>query len=225
MTLPKKLIHARPTNEKLATSNNWTDFDAAIVRGWLVEYQELSETKRKHTPALDRVYLVLFYLCSRQFYRVKYGDRIINETIDQMMINGVISYGSAQDIVQFLEWLGVLVTVIEGGKGNATVRQLLKPDYALRTINPVIKEQRETTKRNGIKALDNGTKGIKQRGQSRNSKRPQRHTSTTPAPSEAALVDQTNSPDTYDHDASLAARDRVMAELRAKGQVRHKRTS
>ena len=224
MTLPKKLIHARPTNEKLATSNNWTDFDAAIVRGWLVEYQELSETKRKHTPALDRVYLVLFYLCSRQFYRVKYGDRIINETIDQMMINGVISYGSAQDIVQFLEWLGVLVTVIEGGKGNATVRQLLKPDYALRTINPVIKEQRETTKRNGIKAFDNGNRGIKQRGQSRNSKRPQRPNSTTPAPSVAALVDETNSLDTYDHDASLAARDRVMAELRANGQQRPKRT-
>ena len=223
MTLPKKLIHARPTNEKLATSNDWADFDAAIMRGWLAEYRQLSETRRTHTPAIDRVYLVLFYLCSRQRFREKYGDRIINETIEQVSL-GVISYGSAQDIVQFLEWLGVLVTVREGGKGNATVRQLLKPDYALRTINPVIKEQRETTKRNGIKALDNGTKGIKQRGQSRNSKRPQRHTSTTPAPSEAALIDQTNSPDTYNRDASLAARDCVMAELRANGQQRPKRT-
>ena len=223
MTLAKKPIHARPTNEKLATSNNWADFDAAIMRGWLVEYQELSETKRKHTPALDRVYFVLFYLCSRQFYRVKYGDRIINETIEQISL-GVISYGSAQDIVQFLEWLGVLVTVIEGGKGNATIRQLLKPDYALRTINPVIKEQRETTKRNGIRALDNGTRGIKQRGQSRNSKRPQRQPSTTPAPSVAALVDQTKSFDIYDYDKTQAMSSQVMAELRAKGIQRPKRT-
>ena len=193
------------------------------MRGWLAEYRQQSEAKRTHTPAQDRVYLVLFYLCSRQRYREKYGERIIDETIDQIAIGG-ISYGSAQDIVQFLEWLGVLVTVREGGKGNATVRQLLKPDYALRTINPVIKEQRETDKRNGIKALDNGTKGIKQRGQSRNPKRPQRHNSTTPASQAAALVDQTKSLDTYDRDASLAARDRVMEELRAKGQVSPKRT-
>jgi hypothetical protein len=170
------------------------------------------------------VYLVLFYLCSRQRYREKYGDRIINETIDQMMISGVISYGSAQDIVQFLEWLGVLVTVREGGKGNATVRQLLKPDYALRTINPVIKEQRETTKRNGIRALDNGTKALKKRGQSRNSKRPQRPNLTTPAPSVAALVNQTKSLDTYDYDASNAIGSQVMAELRATGVLRPKRT-
>ena len=223
MTLAKKPIHARPTNEKLATSNNWTDFDAAIMRGWLVEYQELSEAKRKHTPALDRVYLVLFYLCSRQRYREKYSDRIIDETIEQISL-GVISYGSAQDIVQFLEWLGVLVTVREGGKGNATVRQLLKPDYALRTINPVIKEQRETTKRNGIRALDNGNKALKKRGQSRNSKRPQRPNSTTPAPSAAALVDQTKSLDTYDYDASNAIGSQVMAELRATGVLRPKRT-
>lgn len=223
MTLAKKLIHARPTNEKLASSNNWADLDAATMRGWLVEYQELSETKRKHTPALDRVYLVLFYLCSRQRYREKYSDRIIDETIEQISL-GVISYGSAQDIVQFLEWLGVLVTVREGGKGNATIRQLLKPDYALRTINPVIKEQRNTTKRNGITALDNGTKGIKQRGQSRNSKRPQRQPSTTPAPSVAALVDQTKSLDTYDYDISQAMSSQVMAELRAKGIQRPKRT-
>ena len=223
MTLPKKPIHARPTNEKLASSNNWADLDAATMRGWLVEYQELSETKRKHTPALDRVYLVLFYLCSRQRYREKYSDRIIDETIEQISL-GVISYGSAQDIVQFLEWLGVLVTVREGGKGNATIRQLLKPDYALRTINPVIKEQRNTTKRNGIKALDNGTKGIKQRGQSRNPKRPQRHTSTTPAPSVAALVDQTKSLDIYDYDKTQAMSSQVMAELRAKGIQRPKRT-
>jgi len=224
MTIPKKLIHARPTNEKLAGSNDWADLDAATMRGWLVEYQQLSETKRTHTPAIDRVYLVLFYLCSRQRYREKYGDRIINETIDQMMINGVISYGSAQDIVQFLEWLGVLVTVREGGKGNATVRQLLKPDYALRTINPVIKEQRETTKRNGIRALDNGNKALKKRGQSRNSKRPQRPNLTTPASSVAALVNQTKSLDTYDYDASNAIGSQVMAGLRATGVLRPKRT-
>ena len=225
MTLPKKLRHARLTNEKLAGSHNWLTpyFDPAIMRGWLVEYQELSETKRKHTPALDRVYLVLFYLCSRQRYREKYGERVLDETIEQISL-GVISYGSAQDIVQFLEWLGVLVTVREGGKGNATVRQLLKPDYALRTINPVIKEQRETDKHNGITAFDNGTKRIKQRGQSRNSKRPQRHTSTTPALEVAALVDQTKSLDTYDYDKSQAMSSQVMAELRAKGQLRPKRT-
>ena len=227
MTLAKKPIHARPTNEKLATSNNWTDFDAAIMREWLAEYRQFSKAKykypNKHTPAIDRVYLVLFYLCSRQFYREKHGDRIINETIGQISL-GVISYGSAQDIVQFLEWLGVLVTVREGGKGNATVRQLLKPDYALRTINPVIKEQRETTKRNGIRALDNGNKALKKRGQSRNSKRPQRPNSTTPAPSAAALVDQTKSLDTYDYDASNAIGSQVMAELRATGVLRPKRT-
>ena len=223
MTIPKKLIHARPTNEKLAGSNDWADLDAATMRGWLVEYRQLSETRRTHTPAIDRVYLVLFYLCSRQRYREKYGDRIINETIEQISL-GVISYGSAQDIVQFLEWLGVLVTVREGGKGNATVRQLLKPDYALRTINPVIKEQRETDKHNGITAFDNGTKRIKQRGQSRNSKRPQRHTSTTPALEVAALVDQTKSLDTYDYDASNAIGSQVMAELRATGVLRPKRT-
>lgn len=227
MTLPKKVRHARPTNEKLAGSNDWADLDAATMREWLVEYGKVSKTKykypNKHTPAIDRVYLTLLNLSSRQRYREKYGDRVLNETIEQISL-GVISYGSAQDIVQFLEWLGVLVTVREGGKGNATVRQLLKPDYAIRSLNPVIKEQRETDKRNWIKALDNGNRGIKQRGQSRNSKRPQRHNSTTPAPSVAALVDQTNSPDTYDHDASLAARDRVMAELRANGQQRPKRT-
>ena len=227
MTLPKKLRHARLTNEKLAGSNDWADLDAATMREWLAEYQELSKAKykypNKHTPALDRVYLVLLYLCSRQRYREKYSDRIVNETIDQIAIGG-ISYGSAQDIVQFLEWLGVLVTVREGGKGNATVRQLLKPDYALRTINPVIKEQRETTKRNGIRALDNGNKALKKRGQSRNSKRPQRPNSTTPAPSAAALVDQTKSLDTYDYDKSQAMSSQVMAELRAKGQLRPKRT-
>ena len=223
MTLAKKPIHARPTNEKLAGSNDWADLDAATMRGWLVEYRQLSETRRTHTPAIDRVYLILFYLCSRQRYREKYGDRIINETIEQISL-GVISYGSAQDIVQFLEWLGVLVTVREGGKGNATVRQLLKPDYALRTINPVIKEQRETDKHNGITAFDNGTKRIKQRGQSRNSKRPQRLNSTTPALSAAALVDQTKSLDTYDYDKSQAMSSQVMAELRAKGQLRPKRT-
>ena len=223
MTLPKKLKLVRPTNEKLAQSNEWADLDAAIMRGWLDAYRKQSEHKRKHTPAIDRVYLVLLYLCSRQRWFEKYGERVLNETINQITL-GVISYGSAQDIVQFLEWLGVLVTVREGGKGNATVRQLLKPDYALRTINPVIKEQRETTKRNGIRALDNGNKALKKRGQSRNSKRPQRLNSTTPALSAAALVDETKSLDTYNRDASLAARDRVMAELRAKGQVRHKRT-
>ena len=227
MTLPKKLRHARLTNEKLAGSNDWADLDAATMREWLAEYQELSKAKykypNKHTPALDRVYLVLLYLCSRQRYREKYSDRIINETIDQIAIGG-ISYGSAQDIVQFLEWLGVLVTVREGGKGNATVRQLLKPDYALRTINPVIKEQRETDKHNGITAFDNGTKRIKQRGQSRNSKRPQRHTSTTPALEVAALVDQTKSLDTYDYDKSQAMSSQVMAELRAQGILRPKRT-
>ena len=223
MTLPKKLIHARPTNEKLASSNNWADLDAATMRGWLVEYRLLSETKRKHTPAIDRVYLVLFYLSSRQRYREKYSDRIIDETIEQISL-GVISYGSAQDIVQFLEWLGVLVTVREGGRGKATVRQLLRPDYALRSVNPVIKEQRETDKRNGITAFDNWIRGSKQRGLSRNSKRPQRHNSTTPALSEAALVDETNSLDTHDYDASNAAGNQVMADLRAKGTLRPKRT-
>jgi len=223
MTLPKKLKLVRPTNEKLAQSNEWADLDSATMRGWLDAYRKQSDHKRKHTPAIDRVYLVLFYLSSRQRYREKYSDRVLDETIEQISL-GVISYGSAQDIVQFLDWLGVLVTIREGGKGNATVRQLLKPDYALRTINPVIKEQRNTTKRNGIKALDNGTKGIKQRGQSRNPKRPQRHTSTTPAPSVAALVDQTKSLDTYDYDKSQAMSSQVMAELRAKGIQRPKRT-
>ena len=226
MTLPKKRKLARPTNEKLAGSHNWLTpyFDPAIMRGWLVEYQELSDAKRKHTPALDRVYLVLLYLSSRQRYREKYGERVLDETIEQISL-GVISYGSAQDIVQFLEWLGVLETVREGGKGNATVRQLLKPDYAIRSQNPVIKEQRETDKRNGITAFDNGIRGTKQRDKPRNSKRPQRHNSTTPALSEAALVDETNSLDTYDYDASNAAGNQVMAELRANGTIRRKRTS
>jgi len=223
MTLPKKLKLVRPTNEKLAQSNEWADLDSATMRGWLDAYRKQSDHKRKHTPAIDRVYLVLFYLSSRQRYREKYSDRVLDETIEQISL-GVISYGSAQDIVQFLDWLGVLVTIREGGKGNATVRQLLKPDYALRTINPVIKEQRETTKRNGIRALDNGNKALKKRGQSRNSKRPQRHTSTTPALSAAALVDQTNSLDTYDYDASNAIGSQVMAELRATGVLRPKRT-
>ena len=223
MTLPKKRKLARPTNEKLASSNDWSDFDAEIMREWLNEYRKVSEAKRKHTPALDRVYLVLFYLCSRQRYRPEHNERVLDETIEQIAIGG-LSYGSAQDIVQFLEWLGVLVTVRDGGKGNATVRQLLKPDYALRSQNPVIKEQRETTKRNGIRALDNGNRGLKKRGQSRNSKRPQRHNSTTPASKVAALVDQPNSLDTYDFDASIAARDRTMAELRAQGVLRPKRT-
>ena len=211
MTLPKKLKLVRPTNEKLAQSNEWADLDAAIMRGWLDAYRKQSKHKRKHTPAIDRVYLVLLYLCSRQRWFEKYGERVLNETINQITL-GVISYGSAQDIVQFLEWLGVLVTVREGGKGNATVRQLLKPDYALRTINPVIKEQRETDKHNGITAFDNGIRGTKQRAKPRNSKRPQRHNSTTPALSEAALVDETNSLDTHDYDASNAAGNQVMAD-------------
>ena len=101
MTLPKKRKLARPTNEKLASSNDWADFDAAIVREWLNDYRKLSEAKRKHTPALDRVYLVVFYLCSRQRYREKYGERVLDETIEQISL-GVMSYGSAQDIVQFL---------------------------------------------------------------------------------------------------------------------------
>jgi hypothetical protein len=223
MTLPKKRKLARPTNEKLASSNDWSDFDAAIVTEWLNEYRKFSEAKRKHTPALDRVYLVLFYLCSRQRYREKYNERVLDETIDQISL-GVMSYGSAQDIVQFLEWLGVLVTVRDGGKGNATVRQLLKPDYALRSQNPVIKEQRETTKRNGIRVLDNGNKGLKKRGQSRNSKRPQRPNSTTPASKVAALVDQPNSLDTYDYDASKVVQEQVMRDLRARGVIRPKRT-
>jgi hypothetical protein len=108
---------------------------------------------------------------------------------------------------------------------TATVRQLLKPDYAIRSQNPVIKEQRETDKRNGITAFDNGIRGIKQRAQPRNSKRPQRHNSTTPALSEAALVDETNSRDTYDYNTSNAAKSQVMAELRAKGTLRPKKTS
>ena len=193
------------------------------MEGWLDEYRKLSEAKRKHTPALDRIYLVLFYLCSRQRYKEKYNDRILDETIEQISL-GVMKYGSAQDIVQFLEWLGVLVTVREGGRGNATKRQLLKPDYALRSVNPVIKEQRETDKRNGISAFDNGNRGLKKRGQSRNSKRPQRHNSTTPALSEAALVDETNYLNTHDYDASNAAGNQVMADLRANGTLRPKRT-
>lgn len=225
MTIPKKLKLVRPTNEKLAQSNEWADLDAAIMRGWLDEYRARSNHYRKHTPAIDRVYLVLLYLCSRQRWKEKYGERVLDETLDQMTIGGVIGYGSAQDIVQFLEWLGVLVTVREGGKFNATKRQLLKPDYALRSVNPVIKEQRETDKRNGIKALNNGGKAIKQRAQPRNSKRPQRHNSTTPALSEAALVDETNSLDTYDYDAANAAKSQVMADLRAKGTLPPKRTS
>jgi len=223
MTLPKKLKLVRPTNEKLAQSNEWADLDSATMRGWLDAYRKQSDHKRKHTPAIDRVYLVLFYLSSRQRYREKYSDRVLDETIEQISL-GVISYGSAQDIVQFLDWLGVLVTIREGGKGNATVRQLLKPDYAIRSQNPVIKEQRETDKRNGITAFDNGNRGFKKRGKSRNSKRPQRQTSTTPAPSEAALVDETNSLDTYDYNASNAAKSQVMAELRAKGTLPPKRT-
>ena len=225
MTLPKKRKPATPANEKLAQSNEWADLDPAIMKGWLDEYRKVSEAKRKHTPALDRVYLVLLYLSSRQRYKEKYDLRVIDETINQITIGGVLGYGSAQDIVQFLEWLGVLVTVREGGKGNATKRQLLKPDYALRTRNPVIKDQRETDKRNGITAFDNGIRGTKQRDKPRNSKCPQRHTSTTPALSEAALVDETNSLDTYDYDASNAAKSLVMAELRAKGTLPPKRTS
>jgi hypothetical protein len=231
MTLPKKRKLARPTNEKLANSNEWAELDAAIMRGWLDEFRKLSDHNRKHTPALDRVYLILFYLCSRQRWKPKYDLRVIDETLDQISIGGdegiggVISFGSAQDIVQFLEWLGVLVTVREGGKGNATKRQLLKPDYALRSVNPVVKDQRETDKRNGISAFDNGIRGTKQRDKPRNSKRPQRHTSTTPALSEAALVDETNSLDTHDYDASNAAGNQVMAELRAKGTLRPKKTS
>lgn len=223
MTLPKKLKLVRPTNEKLAQSNEWADLDSATMRGWLDAYRKQSDHKRKHTPAIDRVYLVLFYLSSRQRYREKYSDRVLDETIEQISL-GVISYGSAQDIVQFLDWLGVLVTIREGGKGNATVRQLLKPDYAIRSQNPVIKEQRETDKRNGITAFDNGIRGTKQRDKPRNSKCPQRHTSTTPALSEAALVDETNSLDTYDYNASNAAKSQVMAELRAKGTLPPKRT-
>ena len=224
MTIAKKSKHSSSTNEKLASSNDWAEFDAAIMDGWLDEYRARSNHYRKHTPALDRVYLVLLYLCSRQRYRDNYGERVINETIKQMCVGG-IGYGSAQDIVQFLEWLGVLYTVREGGRGNATVRQLLKPDYALRTRNPVIKEQRETDKRNGIKAFDNGTKGVKQRAKPRNSKRPQRQHSTTPALSAAALVDETNSLDNHDYDASNKAGNKVMADLRAKGTLRPKRTS
>lgn len=224
MTIPKKSKHSSSTNEKLASSNDWADLDAAIMRGWLNEYRARSNHYRKHTPALDRVYLVLLYLCSRQRYKDKLGERYLDETIEQMCIGG-IGYGSAQDIVQFLEWLGVLVTLREGGRGNATVRQLLKPDYALRTINPVIKEQRETDKRNGIKAFDNGTKGVKQRAKPRNSKRPQRQNSTTPALSAAALVDETNSLDTYDFEAANEAKLKVMADLRANGTLRPKRTS
>jgi hypothetical protein len=226
MTLAKKLKLVRPTNEKLAGSHNWLTpyFDPAIMRGWLDEYRKLSDHKRKHTPAIVRVYLVLLYLCSRQRWREKYNDRVLDETIEQISL-GVISYGSAQDIVQFLEWLGVLVTVREGGEGKATVRQLLKPDYAIRSENPVIKEQRETDKRNGIIAFDNGIRGIKQRGEPRNSKRPKRHNSTTPALSEAALVDETNTLDTYEYNASNAAKSQVMAELRAKGTLPPKRTS
>jgi len=195
------------------------------MRGWLNEYRKLSDHKRKHTPAIDRVYLVLLNLCSRQQYRPKYEARVLDETIKQTSLGGVISYGSAQDIVQFLDWLGVLVMIKEGGKGNGTVRQLLKPDYAIRSQNPVIKEQRETDKRNGITAFDNGIRGTKQRGKPRNSKRPKRHISTTPALSEAALVDETNTLDTYEFNASNAAKSQVMAELRAKGTLPPKRTS
>ena len=224
MTIPKKSKHSSSTNEKLASSNDWAEFDAAIMRGWLDEYRARSNHYRKHTPALERVYLLLLYLCSRQRYKPKIGERYLDETIKQMCIGG-ISYGTAQDIVQFLYWLGVLITLREGGRGNATVRQLLKPDYALRSVNPVIKEQRETDKRNGIKAFDNGTKGVKQRAKPRNSKRPQRHNTTTPALSAAALVDETNSLDNHNYDASNKAGSKVMADLRANGTLRPKKSS
>lgn len=218
MTLAKRSRQVRPTNEKLANSSSWTDCDCSIVEGWLDEYRVI---RRKHTPSLKAAYLVLLYLSSRQRYRDKYEDRVINETIDQMRIaNGVLSYGTAQDVVQFLEWVGVLVTVREGGKGNATIRQLLKPDYAKPSLNPVIKEQRETGLPNGIKADTDGIKAIKQRDQSRNSKRPRRQASTTPASKQAALVDED-----YNRDASLAARDQVMAQLRANGTLRPRKNA
>lgn len=44
---------------------------------------------------------------------------------------------------------GDAVVVGDGDDGNWAVRQRLKPDYALRSLNPVIKEQRDTTRRNG----------------------------------------------------------------------------
>ena len=90
---------------------------------------------------------------------------------------------------------------------------------------PGIEEQRETDKRNGITAFDNGIRGIKQRAQPRNSKRPQRHNSTTPASKVAALVDQSNSLDIYDYDKSKVVGEQVMRNLRAKGTLRPKKTS
>lgn len=218
MTLAKRSRQVRPTNEKLANSSSWLDCDCSIVEGWLDKYRVI---RRKHTPSLKAVYLVLLCLSSRQRRKDKYGDRVIDETIDQIRIaNGVLTYGTAQDVVQFLDWVGVLVTVREGGRGNATIRQLLKPDYANPSRNPVTKSQPETGLPNGIKADTDGTKAVKQRAQSRNSKRPQRQTSTTPASKRAALVDETKSHETYDRDASLEARDRVMKQLRADGTLR-----
>lgn len=218
MTLANRSRQLRPTNEKLANSSSWTDFDCSIVEGWLDDYRVI---RKQHTPSLKAVYLILFYLNNRQRYRDKYTDRVIDETIDQMRIaNGVLSYGTAQDVAQFLEWVGVLVTVREGGKGNATIRQLLKPDYANPSLNPVIKEQRKTTKLNGIRALNNGTTGVNKRDQSRNSKRPRRQASTTPASKQAALVDEN-----YNHDASLAAGKQVMAQLRADGTLRPRKNA
>jgi hypothetical protein len=125
----------------VANSKDWQDLARPVLEAWLNRYER--ERGGKHRPAADKVANVTQYLCSRQRHRKDMGwpnDRIVQETAEQVAGGCKISKGTVNDVLRFLEWLGVLPTLKAGGKGCPTVRQLLRPQDSLLWDSPTTKE-------------------------------------------------------------------------------------
>lgn len=140
----------------LAESHLWADLSWPVLEAWLREYAKVKG--RKHRPAIDKVAGVALYLCARQRTRkdMGYADtRIVQETAVQIEQGCKISKGTVNDVLQFFQWLGVLVTLENGGNGKPTVRQFLRPQCA--TLWEVSRnDQRATLRDNGGNAMGYG---------------------------------------------------------------------
>ena len=129
----KKRRKTSPAQDRaiLAESHQWADLPWPVLKGWLQEYAKAKG--KRHCPAIDKVASVAQYQCSRQRTRKDLGypdTRIVQESADQIAQACKISVGSVNDVLQFEQWLGVLVTLKNGGPGKPTVRQFLRPQCA-----------------------------------------------------------------------------------------------
>ena len=127
----QKRRKTRPPQDRaiLAESHLWADLSWPVLEAWLCEYAKVKG--KNHCPAIYTVASVALYLCFRQRERKSLpGTRIVQESAQQIAQACKISVGTVNDVLHFFQWLGVLVTLENGGPGKPTVRQFLRPQCA-----------------------------------------------------------------------------------------------